>query len=34
MKKYSNLKLINYGFSYHKDKYYQDDITWFLLKKL
>ena len=33
MKKYSNLKLIKYGFSYHKDKYYQDDITWFLMKK-
>ena len=34
MKKYSNLKLIDYAFSYHKDKYYQNDITWFLLKKL
>lgn len=31
--KYKNLKLIDYGFVYHKDKYPQDDITWFLLKK-
>jgi spore coat polysaccharide biosynthesis protein SpsF len=28
-----NLKLIDYGFSYRYDKYPQDDLTWFLLKK-
>lgn len=28
-----NLKLIDYGFFYHKDRYSFDDITWFLLKK-
>lgn len=27
------LKLIDYGFSYRFDKYPQDDLTWFLLKK-
>lgn len=31
---YSDLKLIDYGFSYRKDPVFpQDDITWFLLKK-
>jgi len=29
----NKLKLIDYGFVYHKDKYPQGDITWFLLKK-
>ena len=34
MKKFPDLKLINYGFVYHKDNLFpQDDITWFLLKK-
>lgn len=32
IKKY-NLKLVDYGFAYHLDRYPQDDITWFLLKK-
>ena len=32
IKKYK-LKIIDYGFSYHLDKYPQDDLTWFLLKK-
>ena len=29
------LKLVKYGFSYHRDKYlyHQDDATWFLLEK-
>lgn len=27
------VKLIDYGFVYHKDKYPQGDITWFLLQK-
>ena len=34
MNKYSNLKLIDYGFVYHRDpKFPLDDITWFLLEK-
>jgi spore coat polysaccharide biosynthesis protein SpsF len=34
MKKFPDLKLVNYGFVYHKDNLFpQDDITWFLLKK-
>mgnify|MGYP001401910721 CR=1 FL=1 len=31
--KYKNLKLVDYGFAYHRDIYPQDDLTWFLLKK-
>ena len=27
------IKLIDYGFTYHKDKYPQGDLTWFLLQK-
>ncbi len=35
LKKYSNLKLIDYGFVYHKDNNFpQDDVTWFLMEKL
>jgi spore coat polysaccharide biosynthesis protein SpsF len=30
---YKKTKLIDYGFVYHKDKYPQDDINWFLIKK-
>ena len=31
---YSDLKLVDYGFAYHRDTYFpQDDITWFLLEK-
>ena len=31
---YSNIELIDYGFSYHRDQAFpQDDITWFLLEK-
>lgn len=34
MERFSDLKLIDYGFSYHKDPNFpQDDITWFLLEK-
>ena len=29
----NNFKLIDYGFAYHKDKYPQDNLTWFLFKK-
>ncbi len=32
--KYQGLKLVDYGFAYHRDNNYpQDDITWFLLEK-
>jgi len=32
--KYSDLKLVDYGFSYHRDRLFpQDDLTWFLLEK-
>lgn len=32
--RYSDLKLIDYGFSYHRDLHFpQDDTTWFLLEK-
>ena len=34
LRKYKKLKLIDYGFIYHRDKFPQDDLTWFLLKKL
>jgi len=34
MEKYTDLKLIDYGFVYKRDNSFpQDDITWFLLKK-
>ena len=34
MNKYPDLKLIDYGFVYHRDpKFPLDDITWFLLEK-
>jgi len=31
---YPDLKLVDYGFAYHRDHYFaQDDVTWFLLEK-
>jgi len=34
MEQYSEMKLIDYGFVYHKDPNFpQDDVTWFLLEK-
>jgi pseudaminic acid biosynthesis-associated methylase len=34
MEKYSNLKLVDYGFAYRRDPLFpQDDITWFLMEK-
>lgn len=30
---YPDLKLIDYGFRYHRDEYPQDDLTYFLLRK-
>jgi spore coat polysaccharide biosynthesis protein SpsF len=35
MDKYSNLKLVDYGFVYHRDyQFPQDDMNWFLLEKV
>ena len=33
MDRFKDVRLVNYGFSYHKDIFPQDDITWFLLEK-
>ncbi|MGE5403941.1 MAG: pseudaminic acid biosynthesis-associated methylase, partial [Candidatus Saccharibacteria bacterium] len=34
MDKYTDLKLVKYGFAYHRDPNFpQDDITWMLLEK-
>ncbi len=34
MDKYEDLKLVDYGFIYHRDNnFHQDDATWFLLEK-
>lgn len=33
MKRYQELKLIDYGFVYHGDPQPQDDLTWFLMEK-
>lgn len=34
LERYSDLKLVDYGFCYKRDKAFpQDDVTWFLLKK-
>lgn len=35
MDKYPDLKLVDYGFLYHRDNYFSenDDISWFLLEK-
>jgi len=34
MDKYKDLKLVDYGFVYHRDSNFpQDDVTWFLLEK-
>ena len=31
--RFPGLTLVDYGFSYHRDSFPQDDISWFLLKK-
>lgn len=31
--KYKDLRLIDYGFVYHRDQYPQDDLHWFLMEK-
>jgi len=33
MDRFPDLKLIDYGFHYHRDFYPQDDITWFVMRK-
>ncbi len=34
LERFSDLRLVNYGFVYHRDSVFkQDDITWFLLEK-
>ena len=34
MDKYPNLKLVDYGFAYHRDNNFpRDDLNWFLLEK-
>lgn len=33
LNRYNDLKLIDYGFSYHRDVYPQDNLHWFLMKK-
>lgn len=30
---FPKLRLVDYGFAYHRDQFPQDDITWFLLEK-
>jgi spore coat polysaccharide biosynthesis protein SpsF len=31
--RFKDLKLVDYGFAYHRDAFPQDDISWFLLSK-
>tara|TARA_B100000575_G_C22834359_1_gene489566 strand:- start:92 stop:706 length:615 start_codon:yes stop_codon:yes gene_type:complete len=33
LKKFKRTKLVDYGFAYHRDKYPQDDLNWFLISK-
>ena len=33
LKENEKFKLIDYGFTYRKDKYPQDDLTWFLFRR-
>jgi spore coat polysaccharide biosynthesis protein SpsF len=30
---FKDIRIKSYGFVYHKDKYPQDDLNWFLMKK-
>lgn len=35
LERYKDLELVDYGFLYHNDKAFkQDDLTWFLMRKL
>jgi spore coat polysaccharide biosynthesis protein SpsF len=31
--RFPDLKLVSYGFCYHRDEFPQDDSTWFLMEK-
>jgi pseudaminic acid biosynthesis-associated methylase len=33
LERHQDLRLIDYGFVYHRDKFSQDDVTWFLMEK-
>lgn len=33
MGQYPNVELLDYGFVYHRDRFPQDDVTWFLMEK-
>lgn len=33
MERHKDLHLVDYGFVYHRDKFPQDDVTWFLMEK-
>jgi pseudaminic acid biosynthesis-associated methylase len=33
LRAYQELRLVDYGFVYHRDPYPQDDLTWFLMEK-
>lgn len=34
LEKYTDLRLVDYGFVYHRDAAPQDDVTWFLMEKV
>ena len=34
MDTYPDLKLVDYGFVYHRDRYPQDDLSWFLMERV
>ena len=31
--RFAGLRLVDYGFVYHRDRFPQDDLTWFLMEK-
>lgn len=33
MDRFGDLQLVDYGFVYHRDRFPQDDLTWFLMEK-
>jgi pseudaminic acid biosynthesis-associated methylase len=33
LEKFDDLKLLDYGFVYHRDQFPQDDVNWFLMEK-
>lgn len=34
LERHQGLELVDYGFVYHRDDYYHDDVTWFLMEKM